>query len=238
MNHIQNNNPQFESSTFSQIVKNYFFTLKSVLFSPREFFKTLSLSGGITVPMTYAIVTHWISQALGHFFGSMLGTASSFYWTKLFNTMQLKYDLSEFTNKLWFDQAQSLIMNWFLGLGAVIVDPFFTAAKIIIQAAFILIGAQLCFKRESLISLNFESIVRVICYGMTPFIFISIPFLGSFIASIYVFVVTLIGIEIAFNVTTPRALLALFLPKLILLAIVMGIFLVFFLVFIKTMGVF
>jgi hypothetical protein len=54
--------PELKSETSLSFVGAYFRDLKKVLFEPTAFFRGLPLTGGLAIPLTFALVTHWLGS--------------------------------------------------------------------------------------------------------------------------------------------------------------------------------
>jgi len=72
---------------------------------------------------------------------------------------------------------------------------------------------------------GFEATFRVIAYSSSTQIFALIPFVGGFIIPLYALVIEIIGLRESHGIGTGRAILAIFLPVIVILAffLVVGI---------------
>ncbi len=214
--------PAFETS----LVQRYFRDLWLILTNPTAFFRRMPATGGLSGPLAFALVTHW------------LASAAEFLWRALFGGAALKY-FQEMMNKIpeidgsargaMWAQLQDGMMNWFWGAGAVMIDPFLTLSSIFFTAGLMFVAARL-FVRER--EVTFESAARIVCYGISPSILAVIPFFGTPISWIWTLVVTVIGTREVYRIPTVRAAVValfpkLFIPGIITLGVLVAIFAVF-----------
>ena len=203
-------------------VQKYFFTLKSVLTEPTLFFKNMPTTGGIGGPLAFALITHWV------------GSAIQYLWRGLFNGMignildpilKMAGDLSDVDSPgrsaQLFDLQQKFV-HWFWGVGSIIADPFLNLVGILVTAVFIFVGAKILVPQSSPREVNYETVVRILCFGMAPSILAGIPILGGLVSWTFVTVVTIIGAREVFRVTSGRATLIALFPQLLVLGAVLA----------------
>lgn len=201
-------------------VTAYLKTVWKILTTPTEFFSNLRLDGGVTGPLAFALVTHWIGSALEFLWKSVSGGLAVRYLQQILDQMAGMMandggDIDSLGRGAWIDQTKAVLQQWLWGAGSVIMDPFTTLFTLLVTAVFVYFGARLLVGPH----VRYESALRIICYGMTPTLLRGVPLLGGLVAWIYVLVVTVIGVKQAYRVETGRAVVIAIFPKLVLLAL-------------------
>jgi hypothetical protein len=213
----------------TDLVKNYFASLKTILLQPSKFFRNMPLEGGLSGPLTFALVTHWIGAAFTYLWALIVGGSLEKIAGKYVHFSSSSTDIDAPAKvSQWFATQQKvahLFWHWFWGTGSIILDPFVTLFSIFFTAFFVYIGARLFVNSSRQGEVTFESAVRLIAFGMTPAIIAVFPFLGPFAAGLYILVVTIIGAREAYKISSSRALIVALFPKLLFLGIIaMGFF--------------
>jgi len=211
---------------------DYLRDAKEILLRPSRFFRDLPLRGGLSRPLSFALIAHWIGTALAYLWIALTGSAL----THLFNHVQFNESTTFIDSparfSMWLQTKQKMaqwFMAWFLGTGSIILDPFKTLVGILFTSLFVYAGARLFVNSEKQSEVSYESAVRLVAYGMTPAIIAVFPFLGGFAAALYVLVVTIIGAREMYRISNGRALLVALFPKLLFLGIIaLGAFAFFF----------
>lgn len=217
-----------------QVIKSYFSTVWQIVSSPVQFYKNLPTTGGLSGPLTFALVTHWLGSALGYLTHLMSGSAATQLMQRL---IQLGQDYPEIDSPGRLSQLQSVkerLIEWSFGAGSVVIDPFLTLISILITSAFVFAGARILVSpspAEKPEGITYESAVRIISYGMAPQLLCIFPFFGVGIASLYTLVVTVIGAREVYRVGTGRAIVIALFPKIFVVSVIFaGISLFLFLV--------
>lgn len=200
------------------LIRNYFKDLWQILANPQSFFRHLPHQGGMSKPLGFALVTHWIGSAMSFlwqllFGGSFLAIVQSWFGADL---SQIDYP----GHIVELSQMKHRFFEWFTGVGPVIADPFFTLASILLSSFLIFIAARIFVPAHSRISVTYETAVRISCYGLTPAILSALPILGGIVSSVYILVVTVIGTKEVYKISTGRALVIALFPKLIIPGII------------------
>ena len=203
------------------IIQLYWNTVKKVFAHPRAFFQHLPSQGGISTPLAYALVTHWI------------GTGVSYLWTlrlQLAHSSWLEELLSEISEEIHYSgksalvgQAQQFFSTWISSLGMVILDPFLILIKILVTSLFVFIAARILVtpgRGDRPQVIQYKAAVQVISYGLTPSLLMGIPWIGSSIAMIYTFFLTIIGIRSYYRVSTLRGIVIYLFPYFIIFGII------------------
>jgi hypothetical protein len=119
------------------------------------------------------------------------------------------------------------VFQWFTGAGPVIVDPFLTLVSILFSSALLWIGARIFVtprrtwdaldsRSSSSPEITYASAVRISCYSMSAAILLAVPIVGSWIAPLTLWIITLIGVREVYRISTARALAIALFPKLLL----------------------
>lgn len=208
-------------------LQEYLLTVRRVLISPTQFFSTLAASGGLTQPLTFALVTHWVGSSMGFLWGLITGEGMTEKLLKKFflSNPFAHTDALNSSSYLPSKGAQDLFFNGYFGLGSVLLDPFITLVSILTSAVIIFIGARILVspaRAGKFNEIRYESAVRIISYGLAPSLLITIPFLGKGIASIYTVIVTIIGIKEMYRISSMRATMIALFPKLFIF-VIMGL---------------
>ncbi len=196
--------PKFEGA--DNAIRWYIDTLKATLFHPVAFFRKLPVSGGYTIPLVFGLVTHWIGVA----FRSMWLSASGEQINRLL--------LGAFR---W--GASENPFGWMMGIGSVIIDPFFTLFSVFFSAALIYLAARILVpaqRPEGSPTVTLESATRVVCYGMAGTIFQAVPFMGPVISAIWVGITTFFAAREVYRVSTGRAAVIILFPQILFLLFV------------------
>lgn len=203
----------------SQIVQNYFRDIWLILTQPSHFFKKMPLTGGISRPLAFALVTHWLGSALSflwklYLFGSLMKFAQPFL-PIMGDVLDIHYP-GKGQN---FLMARDRFVQWFTSAGPVLIDPFLTLASILLTSFFVFIGAKILANssKQSGVQVTYESAVRLICFGITPAILAALPLFGTFVSYVYIIFVTTIGAKEIYRVSTGRGLVIALFPKLLFL---------------------
>lgn len=231
-----------------QIVQKYFSDLWEIIFQPRRFFRRMPRSNGLSGPLAFALITHWIGVAFAFLWQSIFGGMLGGHVTRLLEMVKDIKDTDihhpgRSAQLFQVLEFRDRLTDWFKGAGSVIIDPFLTLAAILISSFFVYLGARILVSpgqtspegEESPPEITYESAVRIVCYGMTPAIFAAIPLFGPALSYIAVIIVTVIGAKHVYRINTGRAIIVALFPKLLFLGIIlMGLF-VFFVTLIKLL---
>jgi hypothetical protein len=177
----------------------FYRTTRDVLFSPTQFFKKFAAGEGYLSPLIYGVIT------------GVIGVGVTIFWTWLFLARLLPIE-----RLLPFQFSTAL-------LGILIPLPFQMALSILI-GSFI---THLCLMIVGGNNSGFRTTFRVMSYSFSANILGIIPFIGAPIGGIYFLILTILGVREGHEISTGKAVLAVFLPTLvgvglaILLAIVL-----------------
>jgi len=216
-----------EPAAFS-LVTAYLSDLWAVLSGPKKFFGALPIQGGMSRPLAFALVTHWV------------GAATEFLWRALFG------GATDWINRTfqWLQESASLDVDspgrgrdllvirdrlgeWFSGVGPILADPFFTLGSILLTAMFVFLGAKLLVPvdRDKHPVVTYESAVRIVAYGLSPSILAVIPFFGGVLSYCMVIFVTVVGAMQIYRVGVFRGIVVGLFPKVLFVGtMLLGVF--------------
>jgi hypothetical protein len=202
-------------------IRGYFSRVWQILTEPTAFFKNMPTTGGVSGPLAFALITHWLGSAVGFFWHALIGGAIGEHFDAL---MRMAGDVAEVDNPGRNAQMMEMaerMKHWVWGAGSVIADPFLTLGQILFVSFMVFLGARIFIANRGV---TFESALRIVCYGMTPSILTALPLFGSPIAYIYKIVVTVIGAGQVYRVGKGRATLVALFPQVLLMGILLLIF--------------
>lgn len=208
-------------------IGRYFHNVWRVLTRPSAFFRDLPVTGGVSGPLAFALITHWIGSAASFLWHLSIGGLLGGYFERF---VRMAGDVAEVDNpgrNAQLLQFTERVKDWFFGAGSVIADPFTTLAQILFTSFLVFAGARILVApgggpgRESAPrEITFESALRVVCYGMTPAILAVLPLFGGFIGYMYVAVVSIIGAREVYRIDNLRATLVALFPQVLLFSFV------------------
>jgi len=168
-------------------------TVKAVLFSPADFFKKMSVSGGLTDPLLFGLI-------LG-----MTGCLFHYVWQASLHGVTRSFMSPEI-------RAASEYSMQGVGLAFLAAStPFVIIFTLFIQTGFL----HMCLLMVRGAKSGYEATFRVVAYSGSPFVLMAIPFCGTLIAVIWSMVIITIGLKEAHETTGGRATVAVFLPVIL-----------------------
>jgi hypothetical protein len=170
----------------------YIRTTKEALFSPSRFFKKVSAGKGYWPPLIYGIIS------------GIIGFGASLVYQWLFFSTFIPPQIHAF-----------IPYNLFLILSLIGI-PFMSALSIFVGSAI----THLCLMIVGGNRNGFEATFRAISYSFCAHLFDIVPFIGSFVGSIYMIVLVIFGVREGHGVSTGKATLAVLLPVLIIFILV------------------
>ena len=207
------------------LVQQYFEDVWQIIRHPALFFRRMPTHGGLSHPLAFALITHWIGTALSFLWNLSFKDSIRIFFNSNVSSSNTFVQIQENSTNPFFSQLASHLIRWFFGTGSVITDPFLTLFTILFNACFIFLGVRILVspgKNGHPQEITYESVVRLICYGLTPSLLKGIPFIGSFLASLCIFTSTVIGAKEIYRIETGRAIVITLFPKLLFIGI-MGI---------------
>ena len=177
-------------------------SLKGSLFAPANFFRSMNVTGGITDPLLYALITGMVSWMIYYFWQIVLHDPLSSY-------IPLKgasdFDLLRGTGIV----------------AAAIITPFILIASLFIWSGMLHLLLMMVRGAKN----GFEATFRVVSYSIGAYIFLMIPFCGAIISALWTIVIAIIGLKEAHGTTGGKASFAVLFPLIMCCSIVMLFFL-------------
>lgn len=220
--------------TSSNLVEQYFQDLWQIITRPTLFFRRMPLSGGLSHPLAFALITHWLGSAAAFLWRGMFGEGLRDVFNRFFRIASDVVEIDGADPQFQWVEAKDRIIHWFWGVGSVITDPFLTLASILFTSFLVYLAARIFVtpgRKGAPREISYESAVRLICFGMSPSILAAIPLVGNGVASICVIIVTVIGAKEIYRISTGRAIVVALFPKLAYVAVFLML-IAFFLLFI------
>lgn len=175
------------------IVGAFIQTTRESLFSPTKFFKKVARGEGYWAPLIYGVIA------------GIIGTFGASLWQWLF--------IAQFIPMVGPLSAFPL---GFLLTIILILTPFLIAFSIFVGSAI----NHLCLMIVGGNTKGFQVTFRAVSYAWSGYLFGIIPVIGSTIGIIYSFVLIIFGIREGHRITTGRAVLAVFLPVIVIACLV------------------
>jgi hypothetical protein len=172
-----------------------------VIFSPKNIFSTMPVSGGWRDPLAFGLLVGSISSMLDSFWKFMLVTSG------LVDPLGGHFSLS--------------LSSPIIFLSLIFLSPLLVAANLFISST--VIHLLLLFVRGG--KNRFEATFRVVAYSEATGVWSILPFIGGAIGSIWKSIVLIIGLKEAHEITYLRIVVAFSIPLALLLLFVAGAFL-------------
>ena len=206
-----------------KLIRDYFHDVWEIIVHPTHFFRRMPSTGGLTRPLAFALVTHWLGAILKLFWQFLMGGA---FMRILQNSLHTQKDIQfQYLEKaMQLGEKHSQTLNWIFGVGPVLIDPFLTLGTTLFTAFFVFVGARILVSpgREGHPhEISFESALKITCYGLSPAILSVVPVAGSFLAYFWTIVVTVIGTREIYRIQTGRAIVIALFPNLLFLGIIL-----------------
>jgi len=163
-------------------------TTLGALFSPTNFFKSVSAGEGYLSPLIYGTIS------------GVIGFGGTILWQWL-----------AFSRIVPIQRFSSFHLYGFPLFTLTVAMPFLVAFSILIGSGV----THLCLMIVGGNKRGFESTFRAICYSFSGDIFGIIPFIGSTIGGIYALILTIIGVREGHGISTGRAILGVLLPLIV-----------------------
>ncbi len=181
-----------------------FATVKAVLFSPAEFFRTMPVTGGLSDPLLFGLIT------------GMIGVICSTFWQTVFKGTVEGFLPPSVRSSYQAFEGGSIA-------GQALIAPFalilllFVVAGLLHLFLLILKGARA----------GFEATFRVLSYALAANTLQALPFCGGIIAWIWSLVIVIIGLREAHGTTGGKAALAVLFPLFLCCGVVLMLAVVF-----------
>lgn len=211
-------------------IRRYFTDLSQIISHPTQFFRRMPITGGLSGPLAFALVTHWLGSAVAYLWHALMSGSIT---ERVGRLLQLAGNVTEVDHPgrgARLMALQDQITHWMWGAGSVIVDPFLTLVSIVFTTFLVWVGARILVtpgKNGAPTEITYESALRIVCFGMSPAILAVIPLVGGFVAALGAMIVTVIGAREVYRIEVGRAIVVALFPKVLLLSVVgTGMFLV------------
>jgi hypothetical protein len=168
-----------------------FRTVKGVLFSPTQFFRTMPVTGGLTDPLLFALII------------GMIGLMFSYLWDIL-----LHDSLQNFMTPEMRAATGRAAMPGGSPVFAAIITPFLLILWLFVVSGMLHLFLLLVRGAKA----GFEATFRVVGYSVSLFLFLVIPFCGMFITALWAMMAVIIGLREAHETTGGKAAFAVLFP--------------------------
>lgn len=203
------------------LINRYFDDLWRIIRHPKVFFRNMPTHGGLSGPLTFALVTHWLSASFTYLWNLALGigkTGGILNW--IMNSINDSTIHSDGRAQMMLEFKERTL-QWLGSAGSVLLDPFFTLSGLLFSSFFVFIGARILIdSKPDRPSVRFETICRILCFSASPAILAALPWVGPIFATFGVLIVTVLGIREVFQVRTRRAITVAVFPKLMFFGII------------------
>ncbi|MCU0596618.1 MAG: YIP1 family protein [Desulfobacterota bacterium] len=189
--------PPWERRAETGLKEGILQTVKGAAFSPRAFFRHTAVEGGLREPLAFGIL-----------FGS-LGLMLELFWQFLTGEGSLSKIQMDFVA----DYGASPVF-----LASAILCPFAATAMICVTSLI----AHLLLSVVGGGKNGFEATFRVVCYSQATQFWALLPYVGAWVASLWLVVVQLIGVREIHGVSYIRVLIAFLIPVVVVLAALMA----------------
>ena len=189
--------PPWERRSEMGLAKSISESVKGVLFSPSRYFRTAAVSGGIKEPFAFGVLM------------GALGIMFEICWQVLTRYGDL------FSIREGFLGDFTLVP---LVMGIMLLSPL--VAAIFICIASLVLHLLLAVLRAG--KNGFEATLRAVSYSQATQLWAVIPFLGSFMAGIWLMAVTVISLKEIHGTSYARVILALLIPFIVIVLTVMA----------------
>ncbi len=176
-----------------------FQTIRMVLFSPADFFRTISAKGSIQEPFAFGLLI----GAIGGMF--------SWFWQLLMISGGLLTFVETFFGQFSFGIVFIVLI---VGVPIMVIIGLFISSAVWYLFLFITRGANN----------GFEAIFRVVAYSQAAQLWGMIPFIGGVIVFFWTIITQIIGMKEIHRTSYTRVILAFLIPFALILFIIMGIF--------------
>lgn len=183
-------------------IKGLLSSLKGSLFAPADFFRGMNVTGGITDPLLFALIT------------GMAGWMIYYFWQ-----IVLHDPLSSYIPLKGASDFDALRGSGIVA--AAVFTPFILIASLFIWSGVLHLLLMMVRGAKN----GFEATFRVVSYSMGAYVFLMVPFCGAIISAPWSIVLAIIGLKEAHGTTGGKASFAVLLPLIMCCAIVTLFFL-------------
>ncbi len=214
-----------------RLTGRYLRTVGRLLFHPSPFFSSMAREGGLTLPLLFALVNHWLASALAFVWKAPLSEMLSRFakesaslWSDFSSELSTIDSPGRFAEEGFALDAWSgireLLIPWFWGASSVLLDPILTLPSLIGGALLVYVAARVLIDSEH--PIRFSTILRILCFSSAATLWKVIPIAGALIAPIAVVTTTAIGLAASYGSGFGRALIVALFPKLAFIGVLAG----------------
>jgi hypothetical protein len=171
-------------------------SLRESLFAPTHFFRIMNVTGGITDPLLYALITGMVSWMIYYF------------WQIVFHDPLNSYIPLKGASD--FDVFQRTGI-----LAAAVFTPIILIVSLFIWSGILHLLLMTVRGAKN----GFEATFRAVSYSIGGYVFLMIPFCGAIIAALWTIVLAIIGLKEAHGTTGGKATFAVLFPLIMCCAI-------------------
>lgn len=191
----------WEDREHSCFLSGLFATLRKILFRPAEFFRTMSVTGGLTDPLLFALIIGMVGLIFDYFWRALLGDVMHDFMPQ--------------------GMAASSGQASFHGIGGMGFLAFFLPLLIII-GLFITSGfLHLFLMMIKGARAGYEATFRVAAYSYGANVLLALPVCGYLLAGVWAVVLTIIGLKEAHAISGGKAFFAVCFPVLLCCGLVL-----------------
>ena len=223
--------PASQKATGPQsLLESYLQTIQQVITKPVTFFGSMPLTGGLSGPLTFALVTHWIGQALHALWNQSFQVNARGLWDRIQQSMM---SLDSETASIfkhgrhWAENTSNQFSTWFLDVGAVVADPFLTLFWILGFASILYLAARILVtpgKDQAPTQITYETSVRIVSYAYAISIFLAVPWVGNMVWTLGHYVLMAVGAKAVYRTSTQRAVVLVLSPILLGIGMMVAFF--------------
>jgi hypothetical protein len=168
-----------------------FRTLKETLFNPSNFFRKMTVTGGLADPLIYAMII------------GMSGLMFFYFWDILLHAPMQNFMTPELRAASERGMFNSLGTSF-----AAILTPFLLILWLFVVSGMLHVFLLMVGGAKA----GFEATFRVVSYGISPFILFIIPVCGMPIVWLWTMTIAIIGLREAHGTTSGKAAVAVLFP--------------------------
>ena len=170
-----------------------FKTVKDVISSPSDFFKKMPVRGGLTDPLLFAMIV------------GTVGLLCLSVWELLLHESIRSFMTPEMRTAAGRGMSNGITSP----LGTLMI-PFLIILLLFVMSGMLHLFLMLVRGEKA----GFEATFRVVCYSVSPFLFMVIPYCGMLITMLWVLSLFMIGLRDAHETTGGKATVAVLFPFL------------------------
>ncbi len=171
-----------------------FDTIKAVLFSPAEFYRTMPKTGGIGAPLAFGLIVGYL--------GLLVATIYSALTQTLVGSAFRNLDEGPFA------RVAPLLEGGLGFIGNAILGPFYILIGLFVGAGLYHLVLMILGEARQ----GFETTFRVVCYGQSAAVLQVVPFCGGVVMAVWLIVVNIIGLSEAHGIGRGSAAIAVLAP--------------------------